>query len=92
MKLVRYRVVVREIVMAAMKGRVETSDLRQRRKVRKKRFDRCQIVRLVKRRQGTEALELRHDAVIDQCRPVIVGSTMNNAVTHRQRRNAKFVA
>jgi hypothetical protein len=46
-ELIGYRVAVRDVVMAAMKGRIEAGNLRELWKARKNRFDRREIMRLV---------------------------------------------
>ena len=85
MKLMRNCVVVRDRVVVAVKRGIEAGDLRKRRKVGQQRADRRQIMRLMQRRQRDEPLQPRHDAMIDQHRPVIVRTAMNDAMTDGHR-------
>ena len=70
MKLVRDRVVIGQRIVIAVKGRIETGDLRQCRKIVQQRSDRREVMRLVQRRQRSVSLQPRHHGVIDQNRPV----------------------
>ncbi len=76
-----YRVVVRERAVAAMEGRIETSDLRQVRKARPNGTDRSEVVGLMQGRERNEALQARNHVVVDQDRPVIVRTAMDHAMT-----------
>jgi hypothetical protein len=55
-KLMGDCVLICNVVVATMKGGVEAGDLRQRREVCQQRFDRREIVGLMKRRQRNVAL------------------------------------
>ena len=49
-------------------------------------------MRLMKRGQRDEPLQPGYDAVVDQHRPVIVRTAMNDTMTDSHRADAKFVA
>ncbi len=68
MELVRDRVVVRDLVVVAVKGRIEAGDLRQSRKIGQQRPDRRQIVGLMQRCQRNVTFQTRHDRMVDQHR------------------------
>jgi hypothetical protein len=72
-ELIGYRVAVRDVVMAAMKGRIEAGNLRDLWQARKNRFDRREIMRLVQRCERNQALQPRNHAVVDKNGPVISG-------------------
>ena len=80
-----YGVVVRDLVMVAVKGRVEAGDLRQRRKSGKQSADRRQIVGLMQRRERREALQTRDHAVVDQHGPVVIRTAMHDPVADGER-------
>ena len=61
-----YGVVVRDLVVVAVKGRVEAGDLRQRGKIGEQRADRRQIVGLMQRRKRREPLQTRDHTMVDQ--------------------------
>src|SRR5258707_9701250 len=91
MKLIRNCIVVSDRVMRAVKRGVETRQLRKSWKIGQKRPDRGQVMRLMKRGQRDEPLQPGYDAVVDQHRPVIVRTAMNDAMTDGYRADAKFV-
>ena len=91
-ELIGYRVAVRDVVMAAMKGRIEAGNLRDLWQARKNRFDRREIMRLVQRCERNQALQSRNDAVVDKNGPVIIGTPMNHAVPNRDRYDPVFLA
>ena len=77
-ELIRNCVLVRDPVMATMEGGVEARHLRQGWKIGKERFDRCEIVGLMKRRQRDIALQARNQPMIDRDQPVVIGTTMDH--------------
>src|SRR3977135_467953 len=91
MKLIWNCIVVSDRVMRAVKRGVETGHLRKSWKIGQKRPDRGQVMRLMKRGQRDEPLQPGYDAVVDQHRPVIVRTAMNDAMTDGYRADAKFV-
>ena len=91
-KLMRDRIVVSDRVMGAVKRGVEAGHLWKVRKIGQKRADRRQVMRLMKRSQRNEPLQSGHDAMVDQHRPVIVRTAMNDAMTDSHRVDAKFIA
>ena len=58
-ELIGYRVAIRDVVMAAMKGRIEAGNLRDLWQARKNRFDRREIMRLVQRCERNQAFQPR---------------------------------
>src|SRR5882762_6905605 len=90
-KLMRYCIVVSDGVMGAVKRGVETCHLRKGWKICQKRADRCQVMRLMKRGKRNEPLQPGYDAMVDQHRPVIVRTAMNDAMTDSHRVDAKLV-
>ena len=91
MKLMRYRVVIRNRSMRAVKRRVEAGDLRQVREIGENRTDRRQIVRLMQGREVDEPFQSRHDPVIDQHRPIEFRTAMHDTMSDSDRMNAKLV-
>lgn len=85
------RIAIRHHVMRAVKRGVETGYLRKGRKVGQKRADRCQVMRLMKWGQRDEPLQLGHDAVVDQHRPIIARTAMDDAMADSNRADAKLV-
>ena len=75
------RVVIGDSTMSAMKGRIETTDLRQTREARSNRTDRCEIVRLVQRCETDKLFQNRENAFIDNDGAVVIGAAMHNAMT-----------
>ena len=81
----RYGVVVRDRVVAAVKGRVEAGDLRQSRKFGEQGSDRRQIVGLMQRRKCRQPLKARDHAMIDQYGAIVVGTAMDDAMADGER-------
>ena len=80
-----YGVVVRDLVVIAVKGRVEAGDLRQCGKSGKQSADWRQIMRLMQGRERSEMLQTRDHAMIDQHGPVVIGTAMHDAMADGQR-------
>ena len=80
-----YGVVVRDLVVAAVKGRVKAGDLRQSRKFGKQGSDRRQIVGLMQRCKCRQPLKTRDHAMIDQYGAIVVGTTMDDAMADGER-------
>ena len=80
-----YGVVVRDLVMVAVKGRIEAGDLRQCGKIGKQGADRRQIMRLMQRRQRREALQTRDYAMVDQHGPIIIRTAMHDPMADGKR-------
>jgi hypothetical protein len=86
-----YGVVIRDLVMVSVKGRVEASDLGQSRKFDEQGSDRRQIVRLMQRCKCRETLQPGDYPMVDQHGAIIVGTAMNDAMAHRERAHVMFV-
>ena len=84
-QLAGYGVVVRDLVVVAVKRRVEAGDLRQSRKIGKQRPDRRQIVGLMQRRKRREPLQTRDHAMVDQHGAIIVGTAMDDPMADGER-------
>lgn len=82
-KVFRYREVIGDRAMRAMKRGIEAGDLRQIRPARKHRTYRRQIVGLVQRRERNVTLEMREHLRVDQDRSIVFGTAVNNAVADR---------
>jgi hypothetical protein len=67
-------------IMSPVKRRIEIGDLRKLRKARQQSADRREIVRLMKRSERGQACEIGEDLIVDQHRPVIVGTAMDHAM------------
>lgn len=91
MELMRDRVVIGDRAVRSMKGGIEAGHLRQAREAGKDRPDRRQIVRLVQWCEIDEAFQAGDNAVIDRYRPVKVRAAMHDAVSDRDRVDAKLV-
>ena len=65
-------VVVRDLVVVAMKGGIEAGDLRKRGKIGEQRADRRQIVGLMQRCKSREPLQVRNRAMVDQHRTIVI--------------------
>jgi hypothetical protein len=76
----RYRVVVGQRAVVAVKRGVEARDLRHIREACQRRADRRQIVGLVQWRQRDEAFQLRYHLLVDPYRPVVIRAAMHDAV------------
>src|SRR6188472_301353 len=68
--------------VAAMKGGIKTGDLRQVRKALEEQADGREIVWLVKRSEGNVTLEFGKHVVVNQHRPIVFGSAVDDAVPH----------
>ena len=77
-----YGVVVRDLVVIAVKGRVEAGDLGQSRKFGKQGSDRRQIVGLMQRCKCRQPLETRDHTVVDQYGAVVVGTAMDDPMAN----------
>ena len=86
-----YGVVVRDLVVVAVKGRVEAGDLGQRGKFGKQGADRRQIVRLMQRRKCRETLQTRDHAMVDQHGAIVIGTAMHDPMADGERAQLKFV-
>ena len=86
-----YGVVVRDLVVVAMKGGVEAGDLRQRGKIGEQRADRRQIVGLMQRRKRREPLQTRDHAMVDQHGTIVIGTAMDDPMADGERTQLKFV-
>ena len=64
-----------------MEGGIEAGDLRQRRRALYQDPDRRQVMRLVQRRQGNQALELRHHIPIYAHRCRVVDAAVHHTVS-----------
>ena len=91
MQPARYGVVVRDLVVVAVKGRVEAGDLGQSGKFGKQDSDRRQIVGLMQRRKCREPLQTRDHAMVDQHRAIVVGTAMDDPMADGERAQLKFV-
>jgi hypothetical protein len=91
-ELIGYRVAVRDVVMAAMKGCIEAGNLRELWKARKSSFDRRETVRLVQRCERNQTLQSRDHAVVDKYGSVIVGTPMHHAVPDGDWHDPMFLA
>ena len=80
-----YGVVIRDLVVVAVKGRVEAGDLGQRGKVGKQGANGRQIVRLMQRRKRRETLQTRYHAMVDQHGPVVIRTTVHDPVADCER-------
>jgi hypothetical protein len=68
--------------VSAVKARIKTSDLRQVRHALKERFDRSEVVWLMKRRERREFREFGQDFPCDPGRTIEPRTTVNDAVAH----------
>src|ERR1041385_9310162 len=68
--------------LIAVKGGIETGDLRHLRCDRRNRADRRQGVRLMQRREGYQSFERGHDLSLGQDRFGVGGSTMHDPMAH----------
>src|SRR3981189_2834891 len=91
-KLMRYCIVICDRVMRTVKRGIEAGYLRKSWKMGQKWADRRQVMRLMKRGQRNEPLQPGYDAMVDQHRPVIIRTAMNDAMTNRHRSDTKLVA
>ncbi len=80
-----YGVVVRDLVVVTVKGRVEAGDLGQSRKIGKQGSDRRQIVGLMQRCKCRQPLETRDHTVVDQYGAVIIRTTVNDPMADGER-------
>ena len=87
----RYGVVVRDLVVVAVKGRVEAGDLRQRGKIGEQGADRRQIVGLMQRRECREPLQTRDHAMVDQHGPIIIRTAVHDPMADGERAQLKFI-
>ncbi len=69
--------------LVAVKGRIETGDLRHARKGRKGRANAGQIVRLMQRREGGKRLELGQQVAVHPGRPAPFRAAMHHPVPDR---------
>ena len=69
--------------LGPMKGGIEAGDLRERRRVFRHRSDRCQILRLVQRRQRNERLQLVERSRIDRNRARETRASVDDAMPDR---------
>ena len=78
-------IVIGQRIVAAVEGRIEAGNLRQRGEVGEERTDGRQIVRLVKRRQRDISRETSKDLVVDQHGPVVFRAAVDNTMPDRDR-------
>src|ERR1700755_1503680 len=90
-KLMRNRIMVCDRIMRAVKRGVETGHLRKIWKIGQEGADRRQIIWLMQRGEADQPLQPGHDAMVDQNRPVINRATMNDAMSHSDRTDAKLI-
>ena len=83
----RDRVVIGKRTVAAMKGCIETGDLRKAREACQHRADRREVVWLVKRRQRCIALKIGEDCRVDQHWLVIFRAAMHDPMPDCDRLN-----
>src|SRR5215475_14172464 len=79
------RIAVRDLRMVAMEGGIEACNLQKCWRLAHQRANRRQVVRLVKRRQRDELLELLEGRRIDDRRCMKLRAAMNDAMTHGDR-------
>jgi hypothetical protein len=79
------RVVVGQSVVIAVKRGIEAGDLRKAWKIFQERADRRQVVRLMQRRQRCITLQPAHHVMVDQHRPVVVGTAVDHPMSNRVR-------
>ena len=72
---------LRQRGIAAVEGGIEARDLWQLRPALQQAPDRCQVMRLVQRRQGHQGLELRHHLPIDAHRCRVVDAAVHHTVS-----------
>jgi len=89
-ELLRNRVMVGNIAMAAMECSVETGDLRHIRKALEQDSDRCQIVRLVQRRERHIAFKVGQHLLVHEHGLVVIRAAMNDAMTDRDKCQTPF--
>ena len=81
---------IRDLVMIAMEGRIETGNLGQRGKLVEQRADRREIMRLMEWRQRGETLQARDDAMVDQYGPVVIRTAVHDTMADGKRTRRKF--
>ena len=85
-------VAVGNVWVTAVKGRVETGDLRELRLSLPERADGTEIVRLVKRGKRREGLKPLKYRIVDQDRLAIVRPAMHDPVAYRRRQRSNLFA
>src|SRR5262249_26721745 len=80
-ELLRQRVAVCNLRMAAVKGRVETGHLRESRLPLQQSADRAEIVRLMEGCERRKSLELLDHGCVDQNRRAVIRTAMHHAVS-----------
>src|SRR5690242_4989261 len=74
------RITVGKLGMAAMKGRVETSDLRELRLSLQQHADWREVIWLVQWRERREVVQPLDQSLVDQHRSAVIGPAMHDAM------------
>jgi hypothetical protein len=78
-------VAVRQFIVRAMEGGIETGNLGKLWKAREDRADRRQIVRLMQRRQRRVSFKIGDNVAVDQDRPIVFWAAVDDPLTDGDR-------
>src|SRR5579863_4111136 len=84
-KMLRNRIAIGIRTVPAMKRSIETGNLREVRRAREKRADRCKIIRLVKGRKRNVTFKMIENAGVDQNRPVVCRTAVHDPMAYSDR-------